>query len=236
VKALFIQHDHAGHTGAVGRRFAHHGFEIDEFLIVPEAQFFDPNVSVTFPDLNDYDVIIPLGAPWGAWDDACIGNWLSDEVRVIGDAVRAGKPVLGICFGAQVIARALGGDVSPAPVSEIGWTYIRSLEPELVSNGPWFQFHFDRFTVPPGARTVAENPAAPQAFVVGKTLGVQFHPELNSETLTEWFEWGGAGKVSQAGLDPEIMLQQTRDEEQAAEKRTYALVDAFLRDVAGLIS
>jgi GMP synthase-like glutamine amidotransferase len=236
VKALFIQHDHAGHTGAVGRRFAHHGFEIDEFLIVPEAQFFDPNVSVTFPDLNDYDVIIPLGAPWGAWDDACIGNWLSDEVRVIGDAVRAGKPVLGICFGAQVIARALGGDVSPAPVSEIGWTYIRSLEPELVSNGPWFQFHFDRFTVPPGARTVAENPAAPQAFVVGKTLGVQFHPELNSETLTEWFEWGGAGKVSQAGLDPEIMLQQTRDEEQAAEKRTYALVDAFLRDVAGLIT
>jgi GMP synthase-like glutamine amidotransferase len=236
VKALFIQHDHAGHTGAVGRRFAHHGFEIDEFLIVPEAQFFDPNVSVTFPDLNDYDVIIPLGAPWGAWDDACIGNWLSDEVRVIGDAVRAGKPVLGICFGAQVIARALGGDVSPAPVSEIGWTYIRSLEPELVSNGPWFQFHFDRFTVPPGARTVADNPAAPQAFVVGKTLGVQFHPELNSETLTEWFEWGGAGKVSQAGLDPEIMLQQTRDEEQAAEKRTYALVDAFLRDVAGLIT
>lgn len=236
MKALFIQHDHAGHTGAVGRRFAHHGFEIDEFLIVPEAQFFDPNVSVTFPDLNDYDVIIPLGAPWGAWDDACIGNWLSDEVRVIGDAVRAGKPVLGICFGAQVIARALGGDVSPAPVSEIGWTYIRSLEPELVSNGPWFQFHFDRFTVPPGARTVADNPAAPQAFVVGKTLGVQFHPELNSETLTEWFEWGGAGKVSEAGLDPEIMLQQTRDEEQAAEKRTYALVDAFLRDVAGLIS
>lgn len=236
MKALFIQHDHAGHTGAVGRRFAHHGFEIDEFLIVPEAQFFDPNVSVTFPDLNDYDVIIPLGAPWGAWDDACIGNWLSDEVRVIGDAVRAGKPVLGICFGAQVIARALGGDVSPAPVSEIGWTYIRSLEPELVSNGPWFQFHFDRFTVPPGARTVADNPAAPQAFVVGKTLGVQFHPELNSETLTEWFEWGGAGKVSEAGLDPEIMLQQTRDEEQAAEKRTYALVDAFLRDVAGLIT
>ena len=236
MKALFIQHDHAGHTGAVGRRFAHHGFEIDEFLIVPEAQFFDPNVSVTFPDLNDYDVVIPLGAPWGAWDDACIGNWLSDEVRVIGDAVRAGKPVLGICFGAQVIARALGGDVSPAPVSEIGWTYIRSLEPELVSNGPWFQFHFDRFTVPPGARTVADNPAAPQAFVVGKTLGVQFHPELNSETLTEWFEWGGAGKVSEAGLDPEIMLQQTRDEEQAAEKRTYALVDAFLRDVAGLIS
>lgn len=236
MKALFIQHDHAGHTGAVGRRFAHHGFEIDEFLIVPEAQFFDPNVSVTFPDLNDYDVVIPLGAPWGAWDDACIGNWLSDEVRVIGDAVRAGQPVLGICFGAQVIARALGGDVSPAPVSEIGWTYIRSLEPQLVSNGPWFQFHFDRFTVPPGARTVAENPAAPQAFVVGKTLGVQFHPELNSETLTEWFEWGGAGKVSEAGLDPEIMLQQTRDEEQAAEKRTYALVDAFLRDVAGLIS
>ncbi len=236
MKALFIQHDHAGHTGAVGRRFAHHGFEIEEFLVVPEAQFYEPNIQVSFPDLNDYDVIIPLGAPWGAWDDACIGNWLAEEVQVIGDAVRAGKPVLGICFGAQVVSRALGGEVSPAPVSEIGWTYIRSVEPQLVSNGPWFQFHYDRFTVPPGARMIAENPAAPQAFVVGKTLGVQFHPELNSETLAEWFEWGGASKVAEAGLSPEIMLQQTRDEEEAAEKRTYALVDAYLADVAGLIS
>jgi GMP synthase-like glutamine amidotransferase len=235
VKALFIQHDHAGHTGAVGRRFAHHGFEIDEFLIVPEAQFFDPNVSVTFPNLNDYDVIIPLGAPWGAWDDACIGNWLSDEVRVIGDAVRAGKPVLGICFGAQVIARALGGDVSPAPVSEIGWTYIWSEEPELVSNGPWFQFHYDQWILPAGIKEIARNTVSSQAFLVNKTLGVQFHPELDSAGLNGWLDWGGATKVEEDGQDPNVMLGQTAAEEKAAKLRTFELVDNFLAKVAKLI-
>jgi GMP synthase-like glutamine amidotransferase len=95
----------------------------------------------------------------------------------IKNAVESGKPVLGICFGGQLIARALGGSVTRSPKAEIGWTYIWSEEPDLVSNGPWFQFHYDRWTVPATALEVARNSAASQAFTHARNLGVQFHPE-----------------------------------------------------------
>jgi len=235
VKALVIQHDHVSPTGPVGRRLVHHGFEITEFLVVPEEKFSTPNITVEFPNFDDFDLIVPLGAPWGAWDNECIGNWLEPELDLVKKAVSSGKPVLGICFGGQLIARAMGGTVGRAPQFEIGWTNIWSDRPELVSNGPWFQFHYDRFTVPPGAIEIARNPAAPQAFTINKTLGVQFHPELESAGLKGWLDWGGTAKVREAGLNPEVMLAQTVAEDSAAEKRTYALIDAFLKDVAGLI-
>ena len=235
MKALVIQHDHVSPTGPVGRRLEHHGFEITEFLVVPEDLFSTPNITVEFPNFDDFDLIVPLGAPWGAWDNACIGNWLEPELELVKNAVSAGKPVLGICFGGQLIARAMGGTVGPAPLFEIGWTNIWSDRPELVSNGPWFQFHYDRFTVPPGAVEIARNPAAPQAFTINKTLAVQFHPELEAPGLKGWLDWGGDKKVIEAGLDPVIMQAQTVEEDAAAEKRTYALVDAYLKDIAGLI-
>ena len=70
MKVLFIQHDHVSPTGPVGERFRERGFETQEILVVQEHQFGAPNVAFEFPDASDYDVIVPLGAPWGAWDDA----------------------------------------------------------------------------------------------------------------------------------------------------------------------
>ena len=109
MKALFIQHDHVSPVGPVGQRLAHHGFEIETQLVVPEDKFESPNVAFEFPNIDNYDLIIPLGAPWGAWDDDCIGNWLQPELAWIKNAVESGKPVLGICGGQQVLAVALGG-------------------------------------------------------------------------------------------------------------------------------
>ena len=177
MKALVIQPDHVSPTGPLGRRLEHHGFEITEFLVVPEESFKSPNVEVVFPNTDDFDLVVFLGAPWGAWDDKCIGNWLAPEIELCRDLVTANKPVLGICFGGQLMARALGGTVAPGQHPEIGWTYIWSDDQSLVSNGPWFQFHYDRFTTPPGAVEIARNPVAPQAFTINKSLGVQFHPE-----------------------------------------------------------
>ena len=62
MKALFIQHDHVSPTGPVSERLRHHGYEIEEILVVPEERFRDPNVPFTFPNLDDYDLVIPLGA------------------------------------------------------------------------------------------------------------------------------------------------------------------------------
>ena len=235
MKALIVQHDHVSPTGPVGRRLEHHGFEITEFLVVPEEEFYQPNVSVDFPDTADFDLVVFLGAPWGAWDDACIGNWLGQELELCRSLVVSGKPVLGICFGGQLMARALGGSVAPGQHPEIGWTYIWSEDKSIVSNGPWFQFHYDRWTVPPGAREIARNPAASQAFTIENSLAVQFHPELDSAALVGWLELDGAGLVSKDHQDPEIMLKQTIAEDEAGEARTNELIDNFLTKVAKLV-
>ena len=232
MKALFIQHDHVSPTGPVGERFRFHGFETHEILVVPEARFGEPNVTFEFPNADEYDVLIPLGAPWGAWDDACIGNWLLPEVKWLGDAAESGKPILGICFGGQLLARALGGSVSPGPKGEIGWTAIMSDDEELVGKGPWFQFHYDRWQVPPKAVEIARNPVASQAFTYKNCLAVQFHPELVASGLKGWLDWGGDKKVLEDGQDPEVMMTMTVAEEPAAIERTNALVDAFLARVA----
>jgi GMP synthase-like glutamine amidotransferase len=234
MKVLFVQHDHVSPTGPVGERFRERGFETEEILVVPEDQFGEPNVAFEFPDASEYDVLVPLGAPWGAWDDACIGNWLTPEIEWIRAAVSSGKPVLGICFGGQLIARAMGGSVAPAPKGEIGWVNIWSERPDLISNGPWFQFHYDRWQLPPGATEIARNPVASQAFLINNSMAVQFHPELNATGLKGWLDWGGDKKVLQDGQDPVVMLRQTEAEEADARARTFALVDAFIDQVSGL--
>ena len=236
MRALFVQHDHVSPPGPVGERLQQRGFEVVETLVVPEADFHSPNVHFEFPDADDFDVIVPLGAPWGAWDDGCIGNWLTPELDWIRGAVTSGKPVLGICFGGQLIARALGGSVAPGPKCEIGWTSVWSERPDIVSNGPWFQFHYDRWSLPPGAVEIARNPVASQAFLTHNSLALQFHPELTAAALKDWLDWGGDKNVIADGQDPAVMLAQTAAMEAEATKRSYALVDAFLDKVARIVS
>ncbi|MEY4981147.1 MAG: hypothetical protein RL174_485 [Actinomycetota bacterium] len=232
MRALFIQHDHVSPPGPVADRLRFHGYETIEALVVPEEKFKTPNeADFTFPSLDDYDLIIPLGAPWGAWDDACIGNWLQPELAWIREAVSSNKPVLGICFGGQLIARAMGGSVARGPQCEIGWKAIWSDRPDIVGNGPWFQFHYDRWSLPPGATEIARNPIASQAFVINRALALQFHPEVTAGSLHDWLVWGGDKNVIADGQDPEIMIAQTAAEEASAIERTNALIDGFLKHV-----
>jgi len=234
VKALFVQHDHVTSSGPIADRLRHHGFEVDEILVVDAGNFRTPNVRFDFPDLAEYDLVVPLGAPWGAWDDESIGQWLTSEVEWLRQAVLADVPVLGVCFGGQLLSRALGGTVGPAPKAEIGWTPVHSDDQSLIGPGPWFQFHYDRWTLPAGATELARNAAASQAFSFGRSLAVQFHPELDADTLQGWLTEGGATKVIADGQDPVALLAHTRAEEGAARERTYALVDAFLERIAML--
>jgi GMP synthase-like glutamine amidotransferase len=234
MRVLIIAHDHVSPPGPVAERFRHHGFEVDEFLVVSEADYAEPNVVREFPNLADYDVIVPMGAPWGAWDDERIGNWLEPELEFLTKAITQDTPIFGICFGGQLLARALGGNVAPGPKPEIGWTVVHTDRPDLVSAGPWFQFHYDRWQLPLGATEIARNPAASQAFLINNSMAVQFHPELNAAGLKGWLDWGGDKKVIQDGQDPVVMLRQTEAEEADARARTFALVDAFIDQVSGL--
>ena len=81
-----------------------------------------------------------------------------------------------------------------APAPEIGWTFIQTDLPSLVPGGPWFEWHFDRFELPAGVPALATTPLANQAFTIGRSLGLQFHPEVTAEMIADW-----CGQVENCG-------------------------------------
>jgi GMP synthase-like glutamine amidotransferase len=150
-------------------------------------------------------------------------------------AHEAGVPVLGICFGGQALAVALGGGVARATRWEIGWTVIRPVDEaaaEVVGAGPWFQFHQDAMLPPAGARSLADNAVCSQAWSLGRSLAVQFHPEVTVSVLDMWFANGGTHPVRANGLDPERVRDSLVEHEDAARDRTATLVNAYLDRVA----
>ncbi|HKS98694.1 MAG TPA: type 1 glutamine amidotransferase [Rugosimonospora sp.] len=227
MRVLFVQQDHVSPPGPVGEGFARRGYGVELFPVVPEERFAAPGVDVRFPEPTDYDAIVPMGAPWSVLDPA-IGGWVGRELAFLRKAHGAGVPVLGICFGGQAVAAALGGGVERAPVPEFGWHEVQTDAGDLVEPGPWFQFHHDRWVLPPGATEVARTPLASQAFRLGRTLAVQFHPELTVGMLRGWVDNGGGEHLRRYGVDPVALLARTEAEQDAARERAMRLVDRFL--------
>lgn len=154
------------------------------------------------------------------------------ELEQLRKADAAGVPVLGICFGGQLVATAHGGSVALSPTPEIGWTEISTAAPDLVPEGPWFEWHYDRWQLPPDATELARNAAASQAFVLRRNLAVQFHPELTTAILTDWLRFGGESQAIAAGINPQDLISGTATAEPDSRRRAHALVDAFLTSVA----
>lgn len=232
MRVLFMQHDHLSPPGPVGDAFTDRGYDVVESLVVDEAHYYEPNQPFDFPDPTNFDVLVPMGSPWGAWEDERIGQWLLPELQWLQEADAAGVPVLGLCFGGQILARAHGGSVQRAPDCEIGWTSIWTDEPTLVESGPWFQFHYDRWSLPPGARELARTPRASQAFLLRRNLALQFHPEVTAEALAGWYVTDGRNLVMKDGQDPDVLLAFTQAEELRAAERARRLVNNFLDQVA----
>lgn len=234
MRALFLQHDHVSPPGPVAQAFADRGFEIVEQVVVSADNYEHPNVKFDHPNPTDFDVLVPMGAPWGAWDDACIGTWLTPELDWLRAAQAADVPIFGICFGGQALARALGGSVAPGPRAEIGWHVIQSDDTEFIPNGPWFQWHYDRWQLPPGATEIARSAIASQAYVIGRSLAVQFHPEVMSTTLEAWLQTDGEPALIADGQDPQTLVRMCRAFDADATQRAHDLVGQFLTRVAGL--
>lgn len=231
MRVLVIQHDHSSPIGPVGERFDHHGYDVVEHLVVAEEFFSAPGVTTQFPDFTAFDAVVPMGAPWSTYDLATVGSWVVPELEQLRAADAAGVPVLGICFGGQLLAEAHGGSVRLTDKPEVGWYDVVSDEPGVVPPGPWFEWHYDAWTLPPGATEVARNANASQAFVLRRNLAVQFHPELTSTMLAGWLAYGGDAKAREFGLDPVTLLARTRAVDDRSRSRAHALVDGFLTSV-----
>jgi GMP synthase (glutamine-hydrolysing) len=149
------------------------------------------------PKLDSFTNLVILGGPMNVYEEDRY-PFLKDEDLFIKEAIQNGKSVLGICLGAQLIAKALGAKVFKAPVKEIGW-YDVSLTEEgskdpffsyLPNTFPVFQWHGDTFEIPPTGKLIATSSSAPhQAFRYGERVyGLQFHIEVTEEMIQEWIE------------------------------------------------
>jgi GMP synthase-like glutamine amidotransferase len=150
-----------------------------------------------FPKVDDLSHLVILGGPMNVYEEDRY-PFLKNEDLFIKEAIQRGKRILGICLGAQLIAKALGAKVSKAPIKEIGWydvslTKVGSHDP-LFSKFPKrfsiFQWHEDTFEIPNAGKLIATSTSVPhQAFRYGdNAYGLQFHLEVTEEMIHEWME------------------------------------------------
>lgn len=231
-KVLFIYNDPIAPEAMLGAAFAECGYDIQSFEVVPAARAEDPALDVVFPDPRGYDVIVPLGARWSVNDEHQGLAWIASEVAMVRDAHAAEVPILGVCFGGQLLAHALGGSVLRSAAPEIGWYEIDTDRADLIGPGPWFQWHFDRWSLPPGATEIARNGNASQAFVLGRSMGIQFHPELDTPLLELWLADDKEGAVAHIGTDADQLRSATAEELDRANARVHRLVKAFVTEIA----
>ena len=224
LRALIVQHEAPTPPGLVSDWLAQRAASVDVLRIDLEDHV---------PDPRDYDLIVSLGSEFPAFDDSV--PFIGRETQLIQQAASADVPFLGLCFGGQLMARVLGGRSFRADRSEIGWLPVRTNDPELVGEGPWFQWHFDSFTLPPGARLIAETDVGPQAYVIGRSLGLQFHPEVTPEIMAAWV---GAYRheLDAEGVDPDALLEETRRRAATARANAERLLNAYLDSVARITS
>ena len=201
-------------------------------MLAARARELGVIVDIVTPDsgipteVGAYDGVVVMGAVPSV-NDAEIAWWFDRELALLRDADLNLVPVLGVCFGAQALAVALGGSVVQAPEPEIGWTVVNSIDPRI-EPGPWLNWHVDAINPPPGARVLATSPVSVQAYEIGPHLAVQFHPEVTPVELDEWATTDGLTTAA-AGADVPAILRQARAELPAARARANALMDHFLR-------
>jgi GMP synthase-like glutamine amidotransferase len=222
LRALIIQHESATPPGVLGEWLDELGADVDVLRIDLEDRDVDP---------CDYHVIASLGSQYAAFDDSL--PWIEREKRLFLDATETDVPILGLCFGGQLLARVLGGECYRGELSEVGWLPLRSRNVELVPRGPWFQWHFDTFSLPPGAELIADSDAGPQVFVAGRSLGVQFHPEVTPEIMVAWVK-AYPHELAEVGVDPDELLAETRRIADASRQIALQLLERFADQVAGL--
>jgi GMP synthase-like glutamine amidotransferase len=214
-RVLLIEHERATPAGLVDDWLAARHADVDLLEIDQGGTCDAPRA---------YDLIVSLGSESSAFDDRL--PWVGRELELLGEAVAADVPVLGICFGGQLLARTLGAEVSRAREPEIGWGEVESRRPELIAAGPWFQWHFDSFACPAGATLLARNDAGPQAFIQGRSLGLQFHPEVDLEIIGNWAAVYRE-ELDRHGVDAEALLEQSTELAGAAREVSWGLLEGF---------
>ena len=223
--ALAIRHVAFEDLGNLAAPLERHGYAI---------RYVDAGYDVMADD--DSDLLIVLGGPIGV-NDVVDFPFIHDELRLIERRIAAGRPVLGICLGSQMIARALGAKVYRAKAKEIGYAPIRLTEAGRhsalapLAEQPVLHWHGDTFDLPQDARHLAATDICPhQAFAWGpndRVLALQFHPEVTARGLERWLI-GHSGELASAGLSVASLRQAAARHSGGLESAAESLLQTWL--------
>ncbi len=197
---LVIQNARLEGPGELGKLFQSDGFKLDVVFAKKEK----------IPSLN-HNMVMILGAPESANDNL---EYLKNEMNLIREASEKNIPVLGICLGSQLIAKAFGANVFPGPLKEIGFyddilvDSASSLFQGIPSPFTVFHWHGDTFDIPKNATRLAYSGLYNQAFQVGSAVGVQFHLEVDKETILSWLENAADDLAKIPYIDPNMIQNQ----------------------------
>ena len=227
MRFLLIRNSPAESPGLVGELLRGRGIECKDVLA---SAFTGPSSHEHFEGLAVF------GSP-----ESCVQLAEDSPFAIVRDListfVTSNRPVLGVCFGGQLLAQALGAKVRRSPRPGIGCSKL-DLTPEGKSS-PYFadfpspflaaQWHSDTFDLPKRATLLATNEACPhQAFSHRNCLAVQFHPELTLDRAREWVE-EYAGELAQYGKAPEQVREELVSSHEERARLCERLVDNFLR-------
>lgn len=201
-------------------------------------------VDATTQELRALDALAPellivLGGPIGAFDDATY-PFVKDELAWVQRRLALGAPILGICLGAQLMARALGARVYPLGVKEIGFGPLHLSEEgrqsplALLGDTPVLHWHGDQFDIPARASRLAGTSIGQnQAFSLGDAvLGLQFHLEADIRSIERWLV-GHACELGQAGIDPRTLRTQAEEVQARLAGASRAVFQAWLDRIEG---
>ncbi len=188
-------------------------------------------------DGSDSDLIVILGGPIGAYDEA-VYPFLTEEFRIIQARLQARRPLMGICLGAQLIARSLGSRVYPGPTKEIGFAPVTLTEAGKNSclssfdQAPVLHWHGDTFDLPEGATLLASSPNyRNQAYSYGSNvIAFQFHAESVASGFERWLI-GHACELSFAGVDLASLRGDFANSNEALRERAVLCLEEWLNQI-----
>ena len=235
MRALLLANTSDCDPGLVGTALRARGYAFTEYLREDHSTWLPDFSDATIAEaLHGADLIVAMGSGWSTYWPG-VAEPVAAEAALLREAHRREVPILGICFGAQMLSTALGGTVDKTPNPEIGWHEIASAPGSTVPtalSGPWMQWHYDRFSVPDGFSLLAESPAGPQVICRDRSVGVQFHPEATESIVSRWCEGTGLDELAARGINVDDLLERTRAEMSTAGPRCAGLIDWFCDVIA----
>lgn len=228
--AIAIRHVYFEDLGALEPLLHRRGYQI---------RYYDAGVQeLDAPEIDKADLLVVLGAPIGAFDEKTY-LFLTQELRLIEERFNHRCPLLGVCLGAQLMARVLGAAVTPMGHKEIGFSPVTLTDAGraspltgLTADTAVLHWHGDQFAIPNGVESLASTSLCPhQAFAVGDyALGLQFHLEADPQRIEEWLV-GHAVELAQAGVDLSTLRAQAQTHGARLKTAAEAVFGAWLDQV-----